>query len=79
MRPMHVLSVLRDRWPLGGKQQYALDLAELLRAHGVRVTWLTMGGASSEDTIVLPRLAVNSPHPWARLGAACQRLSLIHI
>jgi len=71
---MHVLSVLRDRWPLGGKQQYALDLAELLRAHGARVTWLTMGGASSEDTIVLPRLAVNSPHPWARLGAACQRL-----
>jgi len=71
---MHVLSVLRDPQSVGGKQQYAFDLAALLRMHGARVTWLTMGGAGGEDAIALPRLAVDSPHPWARLGAACQRL-----
>jgi glycosyltransferase involved in cell wall biosynthesis len=71
---MHVLSVLRDRQPLGGKQQYAFDLAALLRAGGARVTWLTMGGEADADTIVLPRLAVDSPRLWARLGAAYRRL-----
>lgn len=73
---MRVLNVLRDLAPVGGKQRYALDLAELLQTQGHHVTFFAMGDSTQglAAAELIPRLPVDSPRLLTRLLAGCARL-----
>ena len=73
---MRVLNVLRDLAPIGGKQRYALDLAELLQTQGHHVTLFAMGDSTPglAAAELIPRLPVDSPRLLTRFLAGCARL-----